>query len=107
MNGKTPNSHPVPERLHDEMFEAIDEELEFEFDDHRLESVLLDLVERPHKDSLDRRTYFKELLRLQRELIRLQDWVVHHKLKAPVVGRALRQQGRLTMLKLIAVAAFA
>jgi len=99
MSGKTPNSNPVPERLHDQMFEAIDEELELEFDDHRLELALPDLLERPRKDSLDRHTYFKELLRLQRELIKLQDWVVHHKLKLMVLfeGRDAAGKGGVIM----------
>ena len=42
-------------------------------------------------DSLPRRLYFKELLRLQRELIKLQDWVVAKRLKLVVIfeGRDL------------------
>ena len=101
MSGKTPNSNPVPERLHDQMFEAIDEELELEFDDHRLESALPDLLERPRKDSLDRHTYFKELLRLQRELIKLQDWVVHHKLKLMVLFEGRDAAGKGGVIKRI------
>ncbi len=37
----------------------------------RFDGIMLDEQER-----LDRRTYFQELVRLQRELIKLQDWVV-------------------------------
>jgi polyphosphate kinase len=101
MNSKTPNFHPVPERLHEEMFEAIDEELELELDDHRLESVLPDTAERRPKDTLDRHTYFKELLRLQRELIKLQEWVVHHKLKLMVLFEGRDAAGKGGVIKRI------
>jgi polyphosphate kinase len=101
MTGKTPNSNPVPERLHDEIFEAIDEELELEFDDHRLESALPDPVARPPRHTLDRQTYFKELLRLQRELIKLQEWVVHHKLKLMVLFEGRDAAGKGGVIKRI------
>jgi len=101
MTSKTPNSHPVPERLHEEMFEAIDEELELEFDDHRLELALPDAVESRSEDSLDRRTYFKELLRLQRELIKLQEWVVHHKLKLMILFEGRDAAGKGGVIKRI------
>jgi polyphosphate kinase len=101
MNSKTPNSHPLPERLHEEMFEAIDEELELEFDDHRLELALPDAAERRSEDSLDRRTYFKELLRLQRELIKLQEWVVHHKLKLMILFEGRDAAGKGGVIKRI------
>jgi polyphosphate kinase len=101
MNSKTPNSHPVPERLHEEMFEAIDEELELEFDDHRLELALPDAAERRSEDSLDRRTYFKELLRLQRELIKLQEWVVHDKLKLMILFEGRDAAGKGGVIKRI------
>ena len=55
-----------------------------ELDDGRLAKLLDDLADHPEVPKpglLDRHLYFKELLRLQRELIRLQDWVVNQKLK--------------------------
>ena len=101
MNSKTPNSHPVPEHLHEDMFEAIDEELELELDDHRLELALPDTVERRSEDSLDRRIYFEELLRLQRELIKLQEWVVHHKLKLMILFEGRDAAGKGGVIKRI------
>jgi len=37
MSDETNNSHPLGDRFHDEMLEAVDEELELELDDSRLE----------------------------------------------------------------------
>ena len=56
----------LSEALHDELLETIDEELELEFDDQRLDSVSGPRSRRRRAgDALDRRTYFRELLRLQ------------------------------------------
>src|SRR5450631_2552184 len=70
------------DRIHDELVDSVDEELELEIDDNRLASLLEDDSQSPN--AIDRRTYFEELLRLQRELVKLQDWVVHKKLKVVV-----------------------
>ena len=86
--------HQSEEHLKREMLEAIDEELELEFDDNRLESHLKNVVDSPKTEALDRRTYFRELLRLQRELIRLQDWVVHQKLKLSYCSKAVTLPAR-------------
>src|SRR5262249_54029241 len=75
MDSKTIPSKPLLEALSDELLETIDEELELEFDDQRLDSILGPVAPAAAKETLDRRTYFRELLRLQRELIKLQDWV--------------------------------
>ena len=69
------------DRINGEMLDTIDEELEMEIDDDRLAKLLTEMAERPQPETLDRRVYFKELLRLQGELVKLQDWIVHHKLK--------------------------
>jgi len=102
MDSKTPDPHPLAERLQDEMLDNLDEELELEFDDHRLEAALGELgADRPKEDLLDRRTYFRELLRLQRELIKLQDWVVHHKLKLMVLFEGRDAAGKGGAIKRI------
>ena len=48
---------------------------------------------------LDRHTYFKELLRLQKELVRLQDWVAHHKLKLIVLFEGRDAAGKGGVIK--------
>src|SRR5499433_3754806 len=72
-------------RINGEMLDTIDEELETEIDDDRLAKLLTEIAEHPQPATLDRRVYFKELLRLQGELVKLQDWVVEQKLKLVVI----------------------
>lgn len=75
------------------MTDGVDEELELEIYDARLSKrIETALVAKPHS-SLDRHTYFEELLRLQKEVIKLQDLVARHKLKLVVLfeGRGGRR----------------
>jgi polyphosphate kinase len=101
MDSKTPPNKPLSEALNDELLETIDEELELEFDDRRLDSVLGPVDPAVAKDMLDRRTYFRELLRLQRELIKLQDWVVYQKLKLVVLFEGRDAAGKGGVIKRI------
>ena len=89
--------------LHDELLDSFDEELEMELDDYRLEALVdhdtqgSDSAER----DMDRRRYFEELVRLQGELIKLQDWVVHHKLKLVVLFEGRDAAGKGGAIKRI------
>jgi polyphosphate kinase len=91
----------LQERVHDEMVDTVDEELEMEIDDDRLASLLDYVTDLPDQDTLDRRTYFKELLKLQRELINLQDWVVHQRLKVVVLFEGRDAAGKGGIIKRI------
>jgi polyphosphate kinase len=82
------------DRVHDEMLDSFDEELEMEIDDDRLTKALDQIVDHPDQDTLDRSFYFKELLRLQRELIKLQDWVVATKAKIVVLFEGRDSAGK-------------
>lgn len=62
-------------KMHQDLIDAYDEELENEIDDY-VRDFRFDGLEMTEQDKLERRTYFQELVRLQRELIKLQDWVV-------------------------------
>src|SRR5262249_43368560 len=73
------------DRINGEMLDSIDEELEMEIDDDRLAKLLTEIAEHPQPETLDRRVYFKELLRLQGELVKLQDWVLRQKLKVVII----------------------
>src|SRR5215467_5812990 len=72
-------------RINGEMLDTIDEELEMEIDDDRLAKLLTEIAEHPQPQTIDRRVYFNELLRLQGELVKLQDWVVRQKLKVVII----------------------
>ncbi len=60
-------------RIHGEIADDLDEELELELDDDRVGDTIDDVIDHPAAASEGRKFYFKELLRLQRELIKLQD----------------------------------
>jgi len=47
-----------------------------EIDDDRLDRLIAEFADRPQPQSIDRSFYFKELFRLQGELVKVQDWVV-------------------------------
>ena len=78
------------------MLDSFDEELELEIDDERL-SGDPETVER----KLERQKYFKELLRLQGELVKLQDWVVEKKLKVLVIFEGRDSAGKGGAIKRI------
>jgi polyphosphate kinase len=72
------NGHQsVHDRLQAEMLDSLDEELELEIDDHRLDALTSKISGKTIGEGVDRRVYFKELFRLQGELVKLQSWVQH------------------------------
>jgi polyphosphate kinase len=88
-------------RVDAEIADSFDEELEMEIDDDRLNALLDDLSEHPELESTDRHFYFKELFRLQRELVKLQDWVVNQKLKVVVIFEGRDAAGKGGVIKRI------
>ncbi len=90
------------ERAEDELLDSMDEELEMEIDDGRLDT-LLDEAGQPADggSGMDRRFYFKELFRLQGELVKLQDWVVQAKLKVVVLFEGRDAAGKGGVIKRI------
>ena len=92
------------ERVLAELTDSFDEELEMELDDERLERLLDGLSDNPdipRPQSVDRHLYFKELFRLQRELVKLQDWVVSQKLKVVVLFEGRDAAGKGGVIKRI------
>ena len=88
-------------RIHGEMADSLDEEMELEIDDGRLAALLDDVADHPEQDTIERKFYFHELLRLQRELVKLQDWVVHKKLKVVVLFEGRDSAGKGGAIKRI------
>jgi len=85
-----------------DMADIIDEELEMEIDDDRLDNLLKETSDhRPERNSLDRRVYFKELFRLQGELVKLQDWVQHNKSRVVVIFEGRDAAGKGGVIKRI------
>ncbi len=102
MDQDKPNgSAAMRDWINAELLDSFDEELELEFDDQRLEDLLGETTQRPDAISLDRRVYFQELLRLQRELVKLQDWVQNQKLKVVVIFEGRDSAGKGGVIKRI------
>ena len=60
-----------------------------------------DMAALVHQSALDRRTYFRELLRLQAELVKLQEWVVHTGYKLVVIFEGRDAAGKGGSIKRI------
>jgi polyphosphate kinase 2 len=102
MTKNKPNgSKAMREWIDAELLDSFDEELEMEFDDERLEKALSETADAPDRIGLDRRVYFKELLNLQRELVKLQDWVQTNKLKVVVLFEGRDSAGKGGVIKRI------
>ena len=84
-----------------ELEDAFDEELELEIDDHRAPFNVKELVAKRKKSEIDRKTYFRELFRLQTELIRLQDWVQRTGYRLVVVFEGRDAAGKGGVIKRI------
>jgi polyphosphate kinase len=89
------------DRMHDEMLDSFDEELELEIDDDRLAKLLDEMSAHPDRATVDRRVYFRELFRLQGELVKLQDWVQHQMLKVVVIFEGRDSAGKGGVIKRI------
>ncbi len=76
-------------RIRRDLQDDFDEELELELEDRQYE------LDGADEDAGDRRLYFRELIRLQSELVKLQDWVVHtgHKVVILFEGRDAAGKG--------------
>lgn len=97
-------SQDLPEharRLYAEIMDSLDEELEMEIDDGRYNTILKDAGYAHESDSIDRNFYFNELLRLQGELVKLQDWVVENKVKVVVIFEGRDAAGKGGAIKRI------
>ncbi|AHB47816.1 hypothetical protein W911_04345 [Hyphomicrobium nitrativorans NL23] len=91
----------LSQRLEDEAIDSFDEELEMELDDGRLDQLLSGDDQPETEGQLDRKTYFRELFRLQGELVKLQDWVAHNKLKVVVLFEGRDAAGKGGVIKRI------
>jgi len=95
------NTSPDFDRIRQEIADGYDEELELELEEERLNGLLADMPEVPTGAGLDRKVYFRELFRLQHELVRLQDWVQHKKLKVVALFEGRDSAGKGGVIKRI------
>jgi polyphosphate kinase len=91
--------HSLQDRIHDELVDSVDEELELEIDDDRLARLQDHVTDSPEQETIDRSLYFKKLLRLQRELVKRQNWVMDRKLKVVVLFEGRDAAGKGGVIK--------
>lgn len=69
------NNDKLRQQMHDDLIDSYDEEIESEMDDY-IQDLRYDGQPLTDSEKIARHIYFNELIRLQKELIKLQDWVV-------------------------------
>ena len=69
------NNDKLRQQMHDDLIDSYDEEIESEMDDY-IQDLRYDGQPLTDTQKIARHIYFNELIRLQKELIKLQDWVV-------------------------------
>ncbi len=89
-------------RIKRELIDGYDEELELEIEDRAGEDVLAsDELGHDDAERSQRLNYFRELFRLQSELVRLQDWVVARRQKVVIVFEGRDAAGKGGAIKRI------
>jgi polyphosphate kinase 2 (PPK2 family) len=89
------------QRIQDDLVDSFDEELELEVDDRVLDARSPQAPPEGEDAKADRRYYFRELFRLQRELVKLQDWVSHTKHRMVVLFEGRDAAGKGGAIKRI------
>ena len=69
------NNDKLRQQMHEDLIDSYDEEIESEMDDY-IQDLRYDGQPLTDSEKIARHIYFNELIRLQKELIKLQDWVV-------------------------------
>ena len=84
-----------------ELEDTLDEEYELELSEPVLSMELRKIYKKKHPESLNRASYFKALLSLQAELIKLQDWVSKTGEKVLVIFEGRDSAGKGGVIKRI------
>ena len=90
------NNEELVRRIRNDLIDSYDEELEMEFEDRDVEQLTGEApTSHSEQDKESRRHYFRELFRLQGELVKLQDWVIStgHKVVILFEGRDAAGKG--------------
>ncbi|WP_432445613.1 polyphosphate kinase 2 [Variovorax paradoxus] len=93
-----PDHEDLMQRIARDLIDSYDEELELEIEDRDIGD--LDPAARA-TDKAARQAYFKELFRLQGELVKLQDWVQHSKQKVVILFEGRDAAGKGGVIKRI------
>ena len=97
----SPIDEHLLKRLEADLIDGYDEELELELEDRNVDALSGHDVADPEGLRLARQTYFRELFRLQGELVKLQDWVAHTGEKVVIVFEGRDAAGKGGVIKRI------
>jgi polyphosphate kinase len=86
--------------VHQDLLDGFDEELEMEIEDRAVDHALL-APESAQAARDERVHYFRQLFRLQRELVKLQDWIAHSRLKVVILFEGRDAAGKGGAIKRI------
>jgi polyphosphate kinase len=87
--------------LEAELADTLDEDYELELSEPALSEEIRKIYRRTHPPTIERAAYFRHLLTLQSELIKLQDWVQHAKAKIIVIFEGRDSAGKGGVIKRI------
>jgi polyphosphate kinase 2 len=93
----TPDQDDLMQRIARDLVDSYDEELELEIEDRHVDEA----GDPIGVDRAARASYFKELFRLQGELVKLQDWVQHSKQKVVILFEGRDAAGKGGVIKRI------
>jgi polyphosphate kinase len=96
--GEAMNTSADFDKLREEIADSFDEELELSLDEAAMDGVA---GSGERTGDFDRRGYFRELFRLQRDLVRLQDWIQARKLRVVVLFEGRDSAGKGGAIKRI------
>ena len=94
--GDEEKTAPQIAQLREDLLDSMDEEFELEMEDRLGEDA-----QRPGASASSRISYFRELFRLQGELVKLQDWVVATGHKVVIIFEGRDAAGKGGVIKLI------
>lgn len=100
-NDYSDQNNDAADWLEAELIDMLDEDYELEMSEPALSMELRRIYKEKHPDTLDHRRYFKALLTLQAELIKLQDWVVANDEKVVVIFEGRDSAGKGGAIKRI------
>jgi polyphosphate kinase 2 len=95
-----PDHEDLMQRIARDLIDSYDEELELEIEDRNIDGLDAASVNTP-TDKAARQAYFRELFRLQGELVKLQDWVQHSKQKVVILFEGRDAAGKGGVIKRI------
>ncbi|MES2068859.1 MAG: polyphosphate kinase 2 [Pseudomonadota bacterium] len=95
------NEEELVRRIHRELADSYDEEMELEIEDRNFDELSGEPSRRSEEEKEYRRQYFRELFRLQAELVKLQDWVVASRHKVVILFEGRDAAGKGGVIKRI------